>query len=134
MSSQPRDATEASDVDLPLFTDARETLLSAQAVVGRKWVPLIVYHLLSDGPMGFSALRDRIGGISAKMLSESLDDLEAAEVVDREVLSDRPIRVSYELTERGAALEPVIAAMLDWGAEFEAPADGPRPSATTAGR
>lgn len=128
MSSQPRDAIDASDVDLPLFTDARETLLSAQAVVGRKWVPLIVYHLLADGPMGFSALRDRIGGVSSKMLSESLDDLEAAGLVQREVLSDRPIRVSYELTERGAALEPVIAAMVDWGAAFDEPTDDARPS------
>lgn len=121
MSSEPHAATDAIETDRPQFADVRGALLSTQAVLGRKWVPLIVYHLLRDGPMGFSALGDRIGGISAKMLSESLDALEETGLVDREVVSDRPTRVCYALTDRGAALEPLIAAMIDWGRSVETP-------------
>ena len=107
----------------PLFTGVEETLLSMQEIIGRKWQPIIVYHLLEDGPMGFSALKDRVDDISSKMLSESLDDLEAAGLVDRRLLSDKPVRVEYELTEDGHSLEPLITEMVNWGAEHDVTAD-----------
>ena len=114
----------------PLFTGVEETLLSMQEIIGRKWQPIIVYHLLEDGPMGFSALKDRVDDISSKMLSESLDDLEAAGLVDRRLLSDKPVRVEYELTEDGHSLEPLITEMVNWGAEHDVSAD----DAETAGK
>jgi DNA-binding HxlR family transcriptional regulator len=73
--------------------------------------------------MGFSALKDRVDDISSKMLSESLDDLEAAGLVDRRLLSDKPVRVEYELTEDGRSLEPLITEMVNWGAEHDVSAD-----------
>jgi DNA-binding HxlR family transcriptional regulator len=91
-----------------------------QEFVGRKWHPVIVYHLLDDGPQGFSSLKKRIDGISSKMLSESLDALEAAGLVTRTVISDRPVRVEYGLTERGTALEPLLTAMVEWGSQHVA--------------
>jgi len=100
---------------VPLFTDPGDVLLSMQAVVGRKWQPVIVYHLLEAGPLGFSALKDRTDGISSKMLSESLDDLEAAGLVAREVVSDKPVRVEYALTEEGKSLEGLVHEMVSWG-------------------
>jgi DNA-binding HxlR family transcriptional regulator len=94
---------------------------TVQEVVGRKWHLRIVYALLEDGPMGFSALKSTVDGISSKMLSESLAGLEDADLVDRRLLSDQPVRVEYSLTDRGAALEPVVASMLSWGAEHGDP-------------
>ncbi|RXK52023.1 transcriptional regulator [Halorientalis pallida] len=94
-----------------------------QEFVGRKWQPIIVYHLLEEGPMGFSALKDGVDEISSKMLSESLDDLEAAGLVDRTLLSDRPVRVEYALTDRGQSLEPLITEMINWGAEHDVASD-----------
>nr|WP_247010474.1 helix-turn-helix domain-containing protein [Halorientalis litorea] len=91
-----------------------------QDIVGRKWHPPIVYHLLADGPLGFSSLKGRVDGISSKMLSESLDALDAAGVVERAIVSDSPVRVEYALTERGASLEPLIEEMVSWGDAYDA--------------
>jgi DNA-binding HxlR family transcriptional regulator len=112
MSSEPQ---RRADREVPLFTDPGDVLLSMQAVVGRKWQPVIVYHLLEAGPLGFSALKERTDGISSKMLSESLDDLEAAGLVAREVVSDKPVRVEYTLTEDGESLEGLVREMVSWG-------------------
>lgn len=102
----------------PLFTDAETVLHDVQDIVGRKWNPVLLYHLLTDEPLGFSALKRRVDGISSKMLSESLSDLEEHDLVARELLSDQPVRVEYTLTERGTALEPVLSEMVQWGSEY----------------
>jgi len=115
MSSDTTTDLNGSTVETPLFVDAPEILLSVQELLGKKWHPVIVYELLENGPMGFSALKKSVEGISSKMLSESLDNLEAAEVVERNVESERPVRVTYSLTDRGHELEPVITGMVEWG-------------------
>ena len=84
-------------------------------LVGRKWHPVIVDRLLACGPMGFNALEREIDSISSTVLSNSLEDLEEKGLVDRTIVSEKPFRVEYSLTERGASLEPVIEAMADWG-------------------
>jgi DNA-binding HxlR family transcriptional regulator len=104
-------------VDQLHFADPKQAIRSLHDVVGRKWHPLLVYHLLNDGPLGFSALKTRVDGISSKMLSESLDDLQATGIVSRELLSDQPVRVEYSLTARGRALEPVMTEIVRWGSE-----------------
>ncbi|WP_336328748.1 winged helix-turn-helix transcriptional regulator [Halovenus sp. HT40] len=101
----------------PLFTDAESVLHDMQDIVGRKWNPVLLYHLLTDGPLGFSALKSCVDGISSKMLSESLSDLEEQGLVTRELLSDQPVRVEYALTERGESLEPILIGMIQWGSE-----------------
>jgi len=84
-------------------------------VIGRKWHPVIVHRLLDRGSLGFAALEDAVPDVSATVLSDSLDDLAEKEIVERRVVSDRPFRVEYSLTDRGASLEPVIDAMAAWG-------------------
>lgn len=95
---------------------------STAALVGKKWHPVIIHRLLSEGPQGFNELEAAVGGISSKVLSDSLDDLESKCLVDRSVVSEKPFRVQYSLTERGASLEPVIESMRDWGQEHLRPA------------
>jgi DNA-binding HxlR family transcriptional regulator len=87
-------------------------------LLGKKWHPVIVKRLLDDGPQGFSALQDSIGEISSKVLSESLEKLEEAEVVEREIISERPFRVEYSLTASGEDLEPIINAMGTWSRQY----------------
>jgi DNA-binding HxlR family transcriptional regulator len=101
-----------------LFTDPDEVFDAVQDTLGRKWHLRIVYQLLEHGPMGFSALKSEVAGVSSKMLSESLTRLEDDGLVDREIVSDQPVRVEYSLTERGRALEPVVSAVVTWGAEY----------------
>lgn len=105
-------------VETPVFTEPEDVFESVQEVLGRKWHVRIVYHLLVAGPMGFSALKDELAGVSSKMLSESLTALEEDGVVAREIVSERPVRVEYSLTERGAALEPVVTSLVRWGVEY----------------
>lgn len=93
----------------------RELLDPAREVLGRKWHPLVVDHLLVEGPARFSELEASIEGVSAKMLSQSLQSLEAEGIVRRETIDDRPVGVCYSLTDRGRSLVPVIRAMLEYG-------------------
>jgi DNA-binding HxlR family transcriptional regulator len=86
-------------------------LTSLAGVLGRKWNLVIINRLLRDGPQGFSDLLTEIDDISSKVLSESLDDLEESGLVDRSIVSERPFRVEYALTERATALETVIDAV-----------------------
>jgi len=102
----------------PRFVDPSESFDAIQAVTGRKWHLRIVYRLIEEGPMGFSALKETLAGVSSKMLSESLSSLEDHGLVDREIVSDQPVRVEYSLTQRGAALEPAVAELLQWDAKF----------------
>jgi len=127
MSSEPSPDRSGSGPDSSLPTSDRvdETLLAMQDVLGRKWHPPLVYHLLADGPMGFSDLQAAVDGISSKMLAESLDALESSGIVARRVLSERPVRVEYDLTERGAALDGVVGAMVEWGLAHEIGEDVP---------
>lgn len=100
-----------------MFADAEAALHTTRDIVGRKWHPVVLFHLLQDGPLGFSALKERADGISSKMLSEGLSDLEDEGLVTRTVLNDEPVRVEYALSERGEALGPVIEAMVNWGVQ-----------------
>jgi len=84
-------------------------------LLGKKWHPVVIHRLLKHGPSGFNELDGAIDGISSKVLSDSLSDLESNGVIDRDVVSEKPVRVQYSLTERGASLEPVIVAMREWG-------------------
>ena len=87
-------------------------------VIGRKWHPVIVHRLLERGPLGYSALKDEIDGISSKMLSDALSDLEEKGLVDRTMVSERPFRVEYSLSDPGRSFEPVIDAMEVWGRAY----------------
>jgi DNA-binding HxlR family transcriptional regulator len=84
-------------------------------LVGKKWHPVVIHRLLDEGPSGFSELEDSVDGVSSKVLSEVLDDLESKRLIDREIVSEKPVRTEYSLTDHGESLEPVISAMRDWG-------------------
>lgn len=93
----------------------------ASRLLGRKWHPVIIYHLLMSGPLFFNELNTRITSISNKVLSSNLDRLEDYDLVRREVTRDRPPRVRYGLTELGQSLEPVVTALQEWGGEYLVP-------------
>jgi DNA-binding HxlR family transcriptional regulator len=120
MSSEPSAVSwqgSSTGTGTPLFVEPAEVFDAVQDLLGRKWHLRIVYQLLENGPMGFSGLKGEVAGVSSKMLSESLTNLEAGGIVHREIVSDRPVRVEYSLTERGRALDGVVSELLDWGTE-----------------
>jgi len=108
-------------------------ITTTATLIGKKWHPVIVHRLLEGGPLGFNALKEEVDGISSKVLSDSLSDLEEANLVDREIVSEKPFRVEYSLTERGSDLRPVIEAMREWGTTHLVPADTRDASVTSRG-
>ncbi|WP_018259441.1 winged helix-turn-helix transcriptional regulator [Halomicrobium katesii] len=115
-ASEPLEVWCAGEEWCPITTTA--------SVIGKKWHPVLVHRLLEHGPSGFNELKESVDGISSKVLSDSLEDLQEHGLVDREVISEQPFRVQYSLTERGSSLEPVIDAMAKWGkAHLTEPSD-----------
>ncbi|MFB6081504.1 MAG: winged helix-turn-helix transcriptional regulator [Halanaeroarchaeum sp.] len=97
---------------------AGEEWCSIQAtakILCKKWHPVIIHRLLEAGPMGFNELKAEVDGISSKVLSDNLDELEEYDLVDREVVSEKPFRVAYSLTDRGESTQRIIAEMQSWG-------------------
>ncbi|HLE96850.1 MAG TPA: helix-turn-helix domain-containing protein [Candidatus Thermoplasmatota archaeon] len=86
-------------------------------IIGKKWY-LIILHELTRGPLGFNELKRAVRGISAKVLSESLGELERRALVNRTVYSESPIRVEYSLTSKGAELGDLFQAMRGWGEKW----------------
>ncbi|MDY6819276.1 MAG: helix-turn-helix domain-containing protein [Halobacteriales archaeon] len=101
---------------VPNRNRSTSVLLSMAELLGKKWYPPLLYTLLNDEPRGFNELKESLDGISNKMLSKSLEELEEEhELVRREIVSEKPFRVEYSLTDRGRSLEPVVTAMQEWG-------------------
>lgn len=86
-------------------------------VLGGKWTPLVLWHL-RDETLRFGELRRKIPGITKKMLSQRLQELQKEGVVHREAYAEVPPRVEYSLTEFGETLRPVLDSMCKWGAEY----------------
>ena len=82
----------------------------------RRWQLSIMYAALS-GALRFNEFAEAVAGISPRMLSERLRDLEAAGLVQRTVIPSSPPTVEYRLTERGRRLAPIIEAMRDYARE-----------------
>jgi DNA-binding HxlR family transcriptional regulator len=91
----------------------------AAQLVGRRWVPQIVWVLL-DGPHRYSAIRAAIPEISDTLLSERLRELEAAGIVTRAVTPSTPVRIEYTLTERGRDLATVVDGLSSWAERWAA--------------
>lgn len=83
-------------------------------IIGKKWY-LIILHELTRTPMGFNDLKRAVRGISAKVLSENLAELEARGLLSRSVYSDSPMRVEYALTDKGRELDGIFLSMRVWG-------------------
>lgn len=84
--------------------------------IGDKWTALVVLVLL-DGPQRFSQLRGAIGGVSPKVLTETLRRLERDGILTRTAYPQIPPRVEYELTPLGRSLEQPIRAIAAWAEE-----------------
>ena len=86
-------------------------------LIGGKYKALILWHL-SDSTLRFSELRQRIGKATPKMLTQQLRELEAQQLIHREVFPVIPPKVEYSLTDTGRSLMPILVAMRDWGAGY----------------
>jgi DNA-binding HxlR family transcriptional regulator len=81
--------------------------------ISDKWVSLVL-NALGSGPQRYGELSRRIAGVSPKMLTQTLRNLERDGLVTRSVTPTVPVRVDYELTPLGESLLPVVAATKAW--------------------
>lgn len=88
--------------------------------VGGKWKAHILWHLRS-APLRYGVLKRSLGGITHKMLTQQLRELEVDGIVQRTVYNVVPPRVEYALTERGRQLLPAFEVMREWGLVFRVP-------------
>lgn len=87
-------------------------------LIGGKWKGSILWHL-KDGPVRFNDLARQLGGASKKMVNQRLKEMEALGLVERQVLSTRPIAVAYSITEFGRSALGVLDQLRAWSEEHE---------------
>ena len=96
----------------------------AVELVGARWGGAILQVMLA-GATRFGEIQRAIPELSSRMLSIRLQEYEAEGMVERVVIPDKPVRIEYRLTEKGAALAPAVEALSAWAEQWLNP-DGPR--------
>jgi len=89
----------------------------ATQLLGKRWTGLLLDALM-QGSSRFCELTALVEGLSDRVLSDRLRELEAEGIIKRVVLPQIPVRVEYQLTEKGLALKPVIDAIHTWAAQW----------------
>lgn len=88
-------------------------------VIGDKWKVLILRDLLSNKVMRFSELKKSLYGITQKMLTQQLREMEKDGLLYRKVYPVVPPKVEYSLTDLGFSLKPILDSMYTWGENFK---------------
>ena len=87
-------------------------------LIGNKWKILILRDLLT-GTKRFGELKKSVTGITQKVLTSNLRDMESSGLLTREVFPEVPPRVEYTLTDTGYSLEPILDSMFSWGENYK---------------
>lgn len=125
-SSTARDDSRApvSAVRFPTPEAAAAGVEDALRLIKGRWKLLILFHLFGGRVRRFSELERSMPGVSQKMLTQQLRQLEKAGLIRRVVYPEVPPRVEYALTDWAQALCPVLDALLQWLPDERAAADG----------
>lgn len=87
-------------------------------VIGGKWKPLILWQLKEEKVIRYNRLQQNLHGVSPRMLTKQLRELEEDGLVHREMYPEIPPRVEYSLTEFGTTVSPIIESLCEWGYEY----------------
>ena len=86
---------------------------AAIELIGKRWTGAILCAL-TEGPLRFGELARAVPGLSDRLLSQRLRELEDEQLVEREVEAGTPVRVTYSLTKKGTELRPAITELKQW--------------------
>lgn len=115
----PRSRSAAKEEALTSFCP---TYTQAIEIIGRRWTGAIVRSLLA-GACRYSEILAVVPGLSDRLLSERLKELEQEEIVERVVTPSTPVRIEYRLTDKGRGLASVVRSVADWAEEWGSPAE-----------
>ncbi len=87
---------------------------TAMKAIGTRWKPAILYCLIFGGTLRFSMLLRLIPGITHKMLTQRLREMERDGLIEREIFAEVPLRVEYRLSEMGQSLVPLLRDFCHW--------------------
>lgn len=87
-------------------------------LIGGKWKPLIMWHLMNEPVLRFNQLCRYIDQVSPKMLTQQLRELEKDGLIIRTVYPVVPPKVEYRLSEFGKSMIPILKAMISWGENY----------------
>ena len=91
---------------------------AAMSVFEGRWKSVILCRMMrEDRPLRFKELAEGIDGISARILTKQLKEMESDHLIARKEYAESPPRVEYSLTERGRSLGPILKAIAEWGRE-----------------
>jgi DNA-binding HxlR family transcriptional regulator len=91
---------------------------AAVELVGKRWSGAIIAVLIG-GPLRFMELNQAVPGLSDRLLSQRLRELEAERLVERRVEATQPVRVTYSLTAKGRDLDPALRELGEWGRRWK---------------
>ena len=101
------------------FVNSKEPFEYTLSIIDGKWKLKIIYVLLCMGTVRYGYLKKNIQGITHKMLSSQLKELERKEIIERKEYPEIPPKVEYSLTMKGQGLLSVVTAICEWGAAQE---------------
>jgi len=102
----------------PALTEVCPHFHAAIELIGKRWSGAIIWAL-DDGPLRFAELKRSIPGLSDRLLSQRLRELEEAGLMAREVEDGPQVKVTYSLTEMGEGLRPAVRALRKWACEWQ---------------
>lgn len=108
-------ATEGAPTSCPSYNRASQ-------IIGSRWAGAVVRAMLG-GAARFSEIRQAVDGITDRVLSKRLKDLEDEGILTRQVFAETPVRIEYHLTEKGKALGRVVDAVTEWADQWLVPAE-----------
>lgn len=106
---RPHSRTEILPDDCPVLT--------AIKIIGGKW-KIPVLYTLRNGTMRFNELQKSLPGVTQKMLTQQLRELEKDGLVHRQVYAQVPPRVEYSITPLARKLEPILCSLCEWGLDY----------------
>jgi DNA-binding HxlR family transcriptional regulator len=103
----PATAATAASQCCPLLHEAVE-------LVGKRWTGAILYVLMQGGRLRFTQIAQAVPDLSDRLLSERMKELEKKGIVVRHVSTETPVKVCYELTDKGRELQPALGELKTW--------------------
>ncbi len=112
-----REATDGRVAE-PALKEVCPHFHAAIELIGKRWSGAIIWAL-SGGQMRFADLKRAVPGLSDRLLSQRLRELEATGLIERRVEDGKPVRVYYGLTEKGQGLRPAVQAVQEWASDWQ---------------